>query len=211
MGADGSRPKQLTFSTQHLDLPSFSADGRKIAYSDGPDSYVMRANGKGKATNLTARLPHGGFGAVFSPDGTKVAVTSYDGGDSDIFLIDADGSNPVNLTAGSDAGEAWPDFSPDGSRIAFTTLRNDDDGDLWVMNADGTGEYPVAAKADVVEDQPSFSPDGKQIAYTSQRGPHKAYGIFIVSSAGGKPRKLAHTGNAENPSWGVSSGRRKGN
>lgn len=205
MRADGSHPKQLTDLSSDQFLPTFSADGKMIAVSDGDETYVQRSNGKGKATKLTARLPNGGVGATFSPDGTKVAIASSDGGDSDIFLLDVDGSSPVNLTADSDANEYSPDFSPDGSRIAFTTGRDDPEGDVWVMSADGSDEQPVAAKPGIEDSQPAFSPDGTKIAYTSRRNKRAGVGIFIVASTGGTPRNLPHTRGAEDPSWGVAS------
>ena len=80
----------------------------------------------------------------WSPDGSKILFQSYryehsDFG-SDIFVVDADGSDEVNLTNHpAQDSDAW--WSPDGTRIAFTSDRDRDEdmywSGLWVMDADG--------------------------------------------------------------------------
>jgi hypothetical protein len=58
-------------------------------------------------------------------------------GTSDVYLMNADGSNRVQLTRGS-TGNLLPAWPSDGARIAFQTNR-DGDWEVYVMNADGTG------------------------------------------------------------------------
>ena len=66
----------------------------------------------------------------------KIAFMSNRDGNEEIYLMNADGTNPVRLTQspGSDWG---PDWSPDGTKIAFHSLR-DGNYEIYVMNADGT-------------------------------------------------------------------------
>lgn len=73
---------------------------------------------------------------VWSPDGTRVAFESLRDGDSEIYVMEADGSNPVNLTR-NPAEDRAPAWSPDGGRIAFESER-DGATDIYTMNADGT-------------------------------------------------------------------------
>lgn len=82
----------------------------------------------------------------------------------DLFLINADGSNPVNLTRTPDVDEMYPHASPDGTRICFVA----DEGtgskkvrNVYYINIDGSGRVKVADNAR----QPCWSPDGKTIAY----------------------------------------------
>jgi Tol biopolymer transport system component len=199
MRFDGGHPRQLTHSTTHLSAPAFTADGSEIAYGKGGDTFVMGLHGENRR-NLTAALPGGGVGADFSADGTKVAVTTFDGGDADIVVMNVDGTAPVNVTAASSDDEYSPDFSPDGTQIAFVTNRADSDGDVWVMDDDGATPHPVAATS--VEDQdPAFSPDGTKIAYTSRRSASAGVGVFVMPSSGGPRTKLPHTGTSQNPDW----------
>ena len=76
---------------------------------------------------------------MVSPDGKRIAFTSMkNGGDRDIYVMDADGGNQRNLTKHPDSD--WhPVWSPDGKRIAFVSNRTRDlNRDIYVMDADGS-------------------------------------------------------------------------
>ena len=204
MHSDGSHVKRLTHSPAGEYAPTFTADGKQIAYSLRGKTYLIPTSGKGPRTELTAALPKGGVGASFSADGTKVAVSSSDGGDADIFVMDADGSNPVNITAGSDEDEYSPDFSPDGSRLAFISNRLDSKGDLFTMAADGSDVVTVHAADDLEAETPVYSPDGKQIAFVTRLTKNSAVRVSTVAAAGGQPKELKDSGAiSDGPSWGV--------
>lgn len=207
MRADGSHVKRITHTEQGEYLPAFTADGSMVSYALAGKTYLVRANGRGERTELTAALPNGGIGATFSPDGTKVAVTSSEGGDSDVFVMNADGSDPVNVTAASSDDEYSPDFSPDGTRIAFISDRADSYGDLFTMASDGSDVVTVAANDGIETESPSYSPDGERIAFTTRRNDRGAIGVFTVDADGGTPEKLPHAGAvSKEPSWGVKTG-----
>ncbi|HJX37815.1 MAG TPA: FecR domain-containing protein [Anaerolineae bacterium] len=72
---------------------------------------------------------------VWSPDGTRVAFESWRDGNSEIYVMDGDGSNQLNLT-GNPADDYAPMWSPDGQFIAFESLR-DGQREVYVMRADG--------------------------------------------------------------------------
>jgi hypothetical protein len=73
---------------------------------------------------------------VWSPEGTRIAFESRRDGNSEIYVMEADGSNQVNLTR-HEADDHAPAWSPDGSLIAFESLR-DGAREVYVMSADGT-------------------------------------------------------------------------
>jgi tricorn protease-like protein len=89
----------------------------------------------GRSIRLTNH-PAADLAPVWSPDGTRIAFESLRDGNSEIYVMDADGSSQVNLTR-HEAGDHAPSWSPDGGLIAFESVR---DGalELYVMNADGT-------------------------------------------------------------------------
>jgi Tol biopolymer transport system component len=97
----------------------------------------------------------------------KIAFEAYHDGNSDIWVMNADGSNAVNLTHSPDQQEHYPQVSPDGSKICYTVDRGegrDAVRSLWVMNIDGTNQTKIAENAR----EPFWSPDGKVIGYLPQ-------------------------------------------
>ena len=88
---------------------------------------------------------------------TRIAFTSDRDGNSDIYVMNADGSDVTRLT--ENPGHDWrPDWSPDGQLIAFTSER-DGDLDIYVMNADGSGVTQLTNNPGYDLD-PAWSPGG---------------------------------------------------
>lgn len=82
----------------------------------------------------------------------------------ELYQINADGSEPINLTNTPGIDEMYPHVSGDGTKICFVVDRGTGRRkvrSVWYMNADGTERARVASNAR----QPCWSPDGKSIAY----------------------------------------------
>ena len=95
---------------------------------------------------------------AWSPDGTRIAFSRREA-DSyyyDIYVMDADGSDPVNLTNGAPPSDLTPTWSPDGTRIAFQSSRVAP-YEIYVMNADGTGQVDLT-NTSAKESWPVWSP-----------------------------------------------------
>jgi Tol biopolymer transport system component/putative hemolysin len=121
----------------------------------------------------------------WSPDGTRIVYTAFGLTTSDIWVMNADGSDPVNLTNSPDVDEGFPAWSPDGQHIAFTS-RRDGNNEIYVMNADGTN--PTRWTDNPADDfAPAWSPDGARIAFVSDRdreaGIYDLYLMEVVSTA----------------------------
>ena len=90
----------------------------------------------------------------------------------ELYLMNADGSNPVNLTNTPALDEMYPHVSPDGTKVCFV-IDEETEGikvrNVYYMNIDGTTRVKVAENAR----EPCWSPDGKSIAYL--RGEFERY------------------------------------
>lgn len=96
----------------------------------------------------------------------KIAFESYRDGNAEVYLMDANGANLVNMT-NNPAYDGTPNWSPDGRQIAFTSERLGNP-EIFVMGADGSNPYAITDGQgyNVV---PAWSPDGTQILFASNR------------------------------------------
>jgi Tol biopolymer transport system component len=138
MNANGSNQAKLRdFGVS----PAWSPDGNQIAaifrFGGLLHLGVMPADGSAEPKPLI-QLDISNFPA-WSPDGERIAFESADSpGDSEILVINADGSNLINLTNNQDIIDSYPTWSPDGSRIAFVSDRHGN-SEIYIINADGSG------------------------------------------------------------------------
>ncbi len=142
-------------------------------------------------------LPGSELSATFSPDGTKIAYVSDQGGNLDIFVVNADGTNPVQLTT-TVALEGSPAWTPDGSRIFYESDQGGS-SQIWVMNADGS-ELVQVTQGDTPNYRPSVSPDGQRVIFASSRDGN--YDIFMMNVDGSNQQNLtASAWNEMVPVW----------
>jgi hypothetical protein len=165
MNADGTNPIRLP-TINYNDGPRFSPDGSRIAYlcsrpfdgiPPGLNDEICVINADGSNERILTKHPAAELGAVWSPDGTKIAFTTNRTGKQEVYVMNADGSNQVNLS-NNPAGGSNPTWSPDGTKIAFSSNRNNNSG-IYLMNADGTNQTFLIADAGSPAWQRIASPD----------------------------------------------------
>ena len=166
MNADGSAQARLTDNPGFDGQPSWSPDGRQIAFTslnlDGAAQiFIMNADGSGQ-TNLSNRPAVEQF-PRWSPDGRKIVFQSRRAGNTDIYVMNADGSDQTRLTV-NPAFDGRPDWSPDGGQIAFQSGRDGPlNSEVYVMNADGSDQAnltnnPGAGGFTGLDGSPRWSP-----------------------------------------------------
>jgi TolB protein len=173
----------------------------RIAYvkpngHNGKDIWVSDLDGR-HAVDLT---PDGGLNLLpaWSPDGRKVAFTSYRSGSPMLYVVDT-GTRFVTALPQRGSLETGAAFSPDGKRIAFTSMDHGS-ANIFVVGADGTDLRQVTDTRDT-NSSPCWSPDGKRIAFVSTRSGDPQ--VFAMSSDGlGPVERLTFEGRYnQTPDW----------
>jgi len=190
---DGSDLRRLTQNDGYDAEATVSPDGRQIVFTSLRDGdlniFVMDPDG-GNVRQLTDEVGYDG-GPFFSADGTKIVYRAHHPTDPaeiaeyrallaeglirpervELFVMDADGSNKVQLTANGAANFA-PFFHPDGRRIIFSSNMHNPGGrgfSLYLVDIE-TREIERVTHTEGFDSFPMFSPDGTQLLFSSDRG-----------------------------------------
>ncbi|MGA1487724.1 MAG: TolB family protein [Planctomycetota bacterium] len=188
---DGSGLEVLAPSPGYDAEATMSPDGSRICFTSMRDGdleiYSMAPDGS-DVRRLTNTPGYDG-GPFYSPDGTKIifrasrpegpALEEYQlllgrglvrPTKLSIYMMDADGSNLVQLTD-NDAGNFCPFFHPDGKRVIFSSNMGDERGrefDLYSVHVD-TREIERITWTEDFDGFPMFSPDGRYFVWCSNR------------------------------------------
>lgn len=160
--------------------------------------YTCNINGS-NWTKLSGNHKGADLFPKWSPDGSKIVFYSdRDGGYYQIYVMNADGSNPVRLTR-SESEDTLPAWSPDGSKIAFTSNRVGNVEHIFIMNADGSAVRQVTQGSNDCA-YPTWSPDGSRIAFMSKRDGNTD--IYVISAGGSNLTRLTEGPQIESyPAW----------
>jgi Tol biopolymer transport system component len=209
MTPDGSHPHALTANDRSDFDPAWSADGRQLAYSSsGADADVWVINADGTGDHDVSNDPHGpDIQPAWSPDGAHIAFVKQDfDGTSAIWVMDADGSNQLQLT-GSGAVSVRPNWSPDGTKIAFAS-NGAGNFELYTVAPDGTNRTRLTFTETSQEDNPNWSPNGLLIAFDACVSPTNPCPgspnneIFAMRANGTDRRQLTDDPKIDaNPAW----------
>ena len=101
---------------------------------------------------------------AWSPDCSQIVY----GARSRLWVVNRDGSEPIELTQRDGGYSHEPSWSPDGSQVAYARQIYQDthwESHIWVVNADGTGKRQLT-RGDVWDNDPAWSPDGTQLLFS---------------------------------------------
>lgn len=116
----------------------------------------MRTTGLTTLLALVAALGCAGDPTAPRPDASAIVFSSSRSGNDEVYVMDLDGANPVNLTLAPASFESGPAVSPDGTKIAFRSSR-DGNLEIYVMDADGSGAVNLTNNA-ATDGSPSWVP-----------------------------------------------------
>jgi eukaryotic-like serine/threonine-protein kinase len=147
---------------------------------------------------------------VWSPDGSRIAYVAFgeERTGKDIWVMNADGSDPVNISWGI-GDEFDPAWSPDGERVIFTHhYRDSGVRPIYALDwvkADGTERERISG--DFVEWDPTFSPDGSWLLYVISAQSHDYFHFRGVHDGYQSPRGFdlraifGEFGQVSDPAW----------
>jgi TolB protein len=184
--------RPVTTKAQGVSAPTWSPDGRRIAFISAGAIHVVNANGSG-LRRLPAKTVLGRIS--WSAGSRRLAYTgagaSAGNGSVQIYVIDAARGAPRAL-APKVQSPVIPSWSPRGTTIAFMSARTDAMS-IYTIQADGSGLRTLTSGAD--DSFPSWSPDGRSILferYTCPSPSRCGYQINVMRADGAMRRALIH-------------------
>jgi len=204
--ADG-RAEQLMTSERDAFSPTISRERNRLAYTQSlTDGNIWRIgiNGPRGLAEPPVKLVSStqeDTSPDFSPDGKRFAFASRRSGSFEVWICDADGSNPRPLTNTGGPLTGTPRWSPDGTQIAFDSW-SEGNPEIYVIGAEGG--LPRRLTFDPAEDiTPSWSRNSRWVYFGSTRS--GTMQIWKVSSAGGPPVQVTKHGDSKSSNLSTES------
>lgn len=167
-----------------------SPDGKTIIFDMMGDLYTMPVEG-GKATQITRGLAFDQH-PRYSPDGKKILFVSDKSGAENLWYIDTESKDTVQLT--KDINQNFPsaDWTPDGNYIVYAKGRRVNK--LYMIHKNGgSGTQLIEEPAQLKTIDPAISPDGQHIYYSFRTGSWNYNAQLPQYQIGVYDRKTART------------------
>ncbi|HXU36006.1 MAG TPA: protein kinase [Blastocatellia bacterium] len=185
---DASRATQITSNNSDgLSGLCWTPDGR-IIYTSRTRSvvniWIVNKDGTGQK-QLTAD-ERASLGPTVSPDGRYIVFSSNRTGNSCIWRMELDGSNPKQLTGVASAQNA--EITPDGQWVVYSGTETGV-SQLWKVSIDGGNPIRLT---DYSSARPAPSPDGKQIVFrfVDEQATPKRQRFALITVEGGQRTKV---------------------
>jgi len=178
--ADGFNPQTIASSVEPLMSPSWSPDGKKVAYVSferKSAAIYVQTLATGERVRV-AEFPGINGAPAWSPDGTRLALTLSKDGSPDIYVLNLSTRALTKLTK-SFAIDTEPSWSPDGSSIVFTSDRGGKP-QIYMVPSQGGQEKRLTFSGNY-NARASFSPDGRSLVMVHGNG--NDYRIAVMDMA----------------------------
>lgn len=178
--------------------PSFSPDGRRVAFASNTDGdwEIYIVNCEGKNLRQVTKNNASDIEPNFSPDGEQLVYVSDRDGNNELYIMDLAKSKEMRLTQ-SELNESSPLFSPDSKRIASECWKQGE-ASVHILDLETGNEIELRSERKYSFD-PAFSPDGKKILFFGWNydSPDEK-GLIIISDIDGSNKIALHESWAAN-------------
>ena len=139
---------------------------------------------------------------VWSPDGARIAFTSFRKGNADIYVKNASGVGEETPLLESSQNESVEDWSRDGKYIAFE-FGKDSFQDIYALPLEGgkPGKPFPVVQGQYQKNEPQFSKDGKWLAYTSDENEPGRFQVYVISFPAADLKQQISTDGGGQPRW----------
>jgi len=179
-------------------LPTKPQQKLTFASDRAGNGDIFTLDERGALTNLT-NTPNGDWSPKWSPDGAQIVFTSHRDGQSDVWLMNSDGSAPRNLSQNS-AWDYSPSWSPDGKQIVFISER-DGDAEVFIQATCGSLTATQLTFNEHPDKLPGWSPDGEKIALASIINGREEIYLLNLKTQNSVLPLLPSDLNGTNPVW----------
>ncbi len=196
--ADGEGGQVALASPQPIISPSWSPDGRMLAYVsfESGKAVVMLQDVLSGQRRSVASFRGSNSAPAWSPDGRRLVVTLTRDGVSQLYSLDLDGGNLRRLTNSSSI-DTEAVFAPDGQSLYFVSDRGGGPQVYRLPVAGGSAERVTFSGAYNIS--PAISPDGRTLAYVARNG--GAFRVMTMTLDGGTALSVTDTNDDERPSF----------
>ncbi len=197
--ADGHSPQILLESPEPLLSPSWSPDGKKLAYVsfEGKNSAIFVQDIKTGARDKVAANRGINSAPAWSPDGTRLAMTLSKDGNTEIYIMHVASKSLQRITRNK-AIDTEPNWSNDGKKLAFTSDRGGSP-QIYEISVLGDGKAKRLTFDGTYNARPRYSSDGKFL--TMVTGTKGVYRIAILDLRSGYFDILTRARLDESPSF----------
>jgi Tol biopolymer transport system component len=195
------KEEPLALNGLRFAVPRLSPDGKRLALTSNPldsqrNSISIYDFARGVLSNLTPE-PGRHFASAWSPDGRRLAFSSFETGDPRLVWKASDASGELQPLSPGESAEFASSWSPDGRTLL--SVAGPETMDLWLVSTDGKRERRAWLTGPAWEVAAFFSPDGRAVAYVSNESGRNEVYVRPYPGPGAKI-KVSTEGGTE-PAW----------
>lgn len=203
---DGTDRREIHASTTHtLSLPTFSPDGRRIAFvahaaNGSSDIWIVDIDGTG-AHAITSSSPEAPLihsYPAWSPDGTTIALSWGAAGQLRLATVPVTGGALIPITQ-SAASDVEPSWSPNGKFIVFARTTSPAQSDLRIVEVATRQITPLFIGEN--SRRPAWSPNGDLVAFSGRMNGGQADIYLADVDNGGLTRVTTNQVTDRHPTW----------